>query len=207
MTPSSTRTSPFGISPMSGSIETTNPFRKTGAASSCHSPWPAGHRYRAALGYARLRQAASRCRMYSEHKHPGAGESTAPESGVRPAGAGLPRSQSRFTHVRGRWTTRAVRSVTVDTSRSRCAEWTPGRGWLFTVPPLWIERSMSSPGDRDPVADARDDGTLCAGRRERARRGSLPPHLARDGGARRRRRALRSPARSRTRRGRTSSRT
>jgi ribose transport system permease protein len=46
-----------------------------------------------------------------------------------------------------------VRSVTVDTSSSRCAEWTPGRGWLYTVLPLWIKRSMSSPGDRDLVAD------------------------------------------------------
>ena len=49
---------------------------------------------------------------------------------------------------------RGLRSVTVDTSRPRCAEWTPDRGRLFTVLPLWIERSMSSPGDRDPVADA-----------------------------------------------------
>ena len=49
---------------------------------------------------------------------------------------------------------RGVRSVTVDTSRSRCAEWTPGRGLLLTVLPLWIERSVSPPGDRNPVADA-----------------------------------------------------
>ena len=47
-----------------------------------------------------------------------------------------------------------MRSVTVDTLRSRCAEWTPGRGSLFTVLPLRIVRSVSSPGDRDPVADA-----------------------------------------------------
>ena len=47
-----------------------------------------------------------------------------------------------------------MRSVTVDTSRSQCAEWTPGRGSLFTVLPLWIGRSVSSPGDRDRIADA-----------------------------------------------------
>ena len=47
-----------------------------------------------------------------------------------------------------------MRSVTVDTPSSRCAEWTPGRGLLLTVLPLWIARSVSSPGDRDPVADA-----------------------------------------------------
>ena len=37
-----------------------------------------------ALGHARLRQAASRCRMYSEHKHPGDGESTASGVQTRP---------------------------------------------------------------------------------------------------------------------------
>ena len=50
------------------------------------------------------------------------------------------------------------RSVTVDTSRSRCAEWTPGRGWLFTVLPPWIGRSVSSSAERDPVADAASAG-------------------------------------------------
>ena len=42
----------------------------------------------------------------------------------------------------------------VDTSRSRCAEWTPGRGSPFTILPLSIGRSVSSPGDGERVADA-----------------------------------------------------
>jgi ribose transport system permease protein len=46
------------------------------------------------------------------------------------------------------------RSVTVDTLRRSCTEWTPGRGSLFTVLPLWIVRSVSSPGDRVPLTDA-----------------------------------------------------
>jgi ribose transport system permease protein len=42
----------------------------------------------------------------------------------------------------------------VDTSCSRCAEWTPGRGSPFTVLPLSIGRSVSSLGDGGGVADA-----------------------------------------------------
>ena len=60
---------------------------------------------------------------------------------------------------------RGERSVTVDTSRARCTEWTPGRGRLFTVLPFWLRLLMSAPGDRDPVAGAGTrgrDGELVA---------------------------------------------
>ncbi len=51
-----------------------------------------------------------------------------------------------------------MRSVTVDTSHPRCTEWSPGRGTLFTVLPLWIGRSVSSPPDRVGVTDAPSTG-------------------------------------------------
>jgi ribose transport system permease protein len=46
-----------------------------------------------------------------------------------------------------------LRSVTVDTSKGRCAEWTPGRGSLLTVSPLRIGLSVSAPVGADRVAD------------------------------------------------------
>ena len=46
-----------------------------------------------------------------------------------------------------------MRSVTVDTSPGRCAEWTPGRGSLLTVSPLRIGLSVSAPVGADLVAD------------------------------------------------------
>src|SRR5262245_43759873 len=52
------------------------------------------------------------------------------------------------------WTPEGTCSVTVDTPRPSCTEWTPGRGSLFTVQPLSIGRSVSSPDDRDRVGDA-----------------------------------------------------
>jgi len=42
----------------------------------------------------------------------------------------------------------------VDTCGRTCSEWRPGRGSLFIVLPLRIVRSVSSPGEGDPGADA-----------------------------------------------------
>ena len=67
---------------MSGSIETTNPFRKTRRCELMPLSLADGTPMSRQRSDARLRQAASRCRMYSEHKHPGDGESTASESGL-----------------------------------------------------------------------------------------------------------------------------
>src|SRR3970282_744154 len=91
--------------------------------------------------------------MYSEHKHLGAEESISAD-GDSPQWQPVRAGSSLFSAGARNATSDAMRSVTVDTSSSKCAEWTPGRGSLFIVLPLRIVRSVSSPGGRDPVADA-----------------------------------------------------
>src|SRR5262245_31967079 len=154
MTPSSTNTSPFGTSPMSGSIETTNPFRKTSRCELIPLSLAGG------TSKSRQRSGTPACGRPRRAAGCTANITTLPPESQPLSGRDLPvlkrvaAVSPAVTDVRAGWTTRGMRSVTVDTSSSRCAEWTPGRGALFTVLPLSFGWSLSSPTDTGPAAGA-----------------------------------------------------
>src|SRR4029079_7061096 len=158
--PSSARTSPFATSPTSGSIETTKPLRMNSRCELMSLSFAGRSPTVRQSRPPSPRENASRAAGCTASINTSWRARQPPSMSVFPDAVRVPAASRSSRSPSSAAACKSVRSVTVDTLRRTCTQWSPGRGTFLGVLPSGIRLLVSAAGHSSRGGAARVEGRV-----------------------------------------------